>query len=104
MPLPKTPNVDLTDDNLVRIMRDPNFTIAFPFLATAMARAQGTTKKCGGCGRKKRANRHIDFNLIRRQIVELPVAEKGRMKALLNTNQVIIHYLKTNGQKHKIRF
>lgn len=100
----KLPQVDVSDDILMRIMRNPNFTAAFPFLGTTISRA--TAPKglgCGGCAKKNRT-RQVDLNLVRRQLSELAPTQKAKLKQLFNTRQVVIRYLKPNGQKIKIKF
>ena len=95
--------VDLNDDTLLAMMKNPNFTTRFPFLATTMARAQNTKAGCGGCGRRRRVV-HIDYGQVRRQISEMPAQEKVKMKQLLNTKQVTVRYARPNGQTVKLKF
>lgn len=97
------PQVDMSDDVMLRIMRDPNFTNEFPFLATTLARASARKPGCGGCSRKNRS-RQMDLGVVRRQLVELPPDKKLKLKQLLNTNQVVIRYRQPNGVLHKLKF
>jgi hypothetical protein len=99
----RLPQVALSDDVLLRMMRDPNFTNKFPFLATTLARAENPSKGCGSCRRKNRT-RPIDFGLVRRQVSELPPEKKLAIKQLLNTDQVVVQFQRTNGQQVKLKF
>ena len=95
--------VDLSDETLAAMLKNPNFTNRFPFLATTMARAQNAKAGCGGCGRRRRTV-HIDYGQVRRQISEMPAQEKIKLKQLLNTRQVSVRYTRPNGQTVKLRF
>jgi hypothetical protein len=102
MPEP-TPQVDLTDDVLMKMMHDPNFTTTFPFLATTIARATARKAGCGGCAKKNRS-RAVNFNLVRRQLAEMPAERKARLKQILDTKQIVIRYTQASGQSMKLKF
>ena len=98
----KTAQVDLDDSAVLRLMQDPNVTAQFPFLASAMARSTNQAKNCGRCSKRHRQPPQVDYNLIRRQLAELPVKQKLQLKALLHTEQIVVRYQNANGQRVKL--
>ena len=98
------PQLQIDDETLRQMMQDPNVTSRFPFLATTLARANAQKAGCSGCTAKRRRPAVVDYGVVRRQLAEMPLQQKAKLKQVLNAKQVVIRYNRPNGQVVKLKF
>ena len=95
--------VQLDDAKVQQLLNDPNMRRAFPFLATAHAKMNNASGGgCQGCGRKTR-NSTAGLANVRKSLATMPVAQKAKLKELLNAKQVVVKY-KSGRKNIKMRF
>ena len=96
--------VVINDQKVAGMLASPAFRKAFRFLGQAQASAAAAAKKSGGgcnkCGRKNRALQ-TNYAAIRRQIGQMPVDQKAKMKRMLGASQIQVDYV--NGANKKVR-
>lgn len=94
----------MNDQEVAKILNDPNMRRAFPFLATAHARITSQAKQSTGCCGKKKTANTADYEGIRRSIAELPLDQKAKFKQLSGGKQVVVTYLLRPGKKVTVKF
>lgn len=96
--------VVIDDQKVAGMLASPAFRKTFPFIGQAQATAAAASKKSGGgcnkCGRKNRAMQ-TNYASIRKQIGQMSIEQKARMKQMLGASQVQVDYV--NGANKKIR-
>ena len=98
--------VIVNDHKVASMLASPAFRQAFSFLGEAQAKASTASQKkrgCGKCGRKNRASQ-TDYAQIRKQIGQMSVEQKAKMKQMLGASQVQVDYTNGVGKKIRMRF
>lgn len=99
-PQPKRKFMILADGMLVSMAANATFTNEFPFLISLR---QSPIQQSGGCGRcgQRNTQRHPIFNAVKMALANLPNEKKQRLKQLLNTDEIRIHYV--DGQNRGVQ-
>jgi len=83
-----TSTLTLSDTVLMAIMGRPDLKTEFPFLRVALPKVTGGS--CCGGARQAIAHQQTVLDMIKRQLISLPLDKKNRFKELLRTDQVVV--------------
>ncbi len=91
--------VILDEGRISKILTNPAFVKAFPFMKAASIAAQ---KK--SCCRRSTVNKAKDYTALKRVIAGLPKAKKDELKKLLGADEVKMTYLNLKKVKTDLTF
>ena len=89
----------IEDGFINKMLANPRYLIAFPFLKQYAAKAP--KRSCGGCGRKS-SQKSIDYTEIKRTLVAMPTAHKAKLLDLTGRQSVRIFYRDRHGKVNKL--
>ena len=95
----------LDDSTITRMLRTPEIVAAFPFMTNLSTRVTppAQASRCKPCARKRVQNT-FDYNTLKTAIANLPMAQKLKLKKLLDAQKLRLYYFNGRRQKVKMTF
>lgn len=88
---------DIERDQIMTMIRDPNFISRFPPLRQLSRKLVTVEKSCCGGARSKGSITAADIENAKRALTGMDAASKLELRRLLDADQVRITYSRTNG-------
>ncbi len=94
--------VVIEDAYIHKMLNNPQYLIAFPFLRPYAAAAKALAASCGRCGNRKARAKAIDYTEIKRSLAAMPPDRQAQLLQLAKTKSVRLVYRNRAGQVVKM--
>lgn len=94
--------VVIEDQFINKMLTNPLYTTAFPFLKQWAAVAKANEAACRGCGNRKGRTKAIDYTAIKRTLVAMPADKQRKLLDLAKANSVRIWFVNERKETVKV--
>ena len=101
--MPRAPSHRLDDRATEKLLNHPKVLARLPSIAKHAKKTAKVVKRCSSCGggtrKRKMVTRKTDLNAVREHIASLPQEKKKQLLRLLNTNELVVPYVRSQDKR-----
>ncbi len=99
--MPKDKQI-IEDGFINKMLGNPQYLAAFPFLKQYAAAAKANAQSCGSCGNQKARNKSIDYTEIKRTLAAMPPDKHIKLLQLTKAKSVRLIYRNRRNEPVKL--